>query len=235
MWHRSSRGSERVSSTTSTGGREIGAAVAVCHRGELVVDLAGGVRDRVSGEPYTRETSQSVFSATKGITALAASMLADRGQLDFNATVASSYWPEFGRSGKSGVPVRWLLTDQSGVLGFDRTISLEQLLDWRLVVKLLTAQTPDWVPGSKHGYHSMTYGFLVGEVVRRVTGNALGQYVAREIAGALHGDLFIGLPEDKETRVAPALLPELRGQRPRLPDSGPYAARVLNWISPPSR
>jgi len=159
-------------------------------------------------------------------------MLTDRGQLDLDAPVAS-YWPEFAQAGKSEIPIRWLLTHQSGVLGLDRPISQEQLLDWNLVVELLAAQAPDWKPGSKHGYHSMTYGFLVGEVVRRLTGKTLGQYVAREIAEALQADLFIGLPEDKETCVAPALLPELGGRRPRLPDSGPYAARVLNWISPP--
>jgi CubicO group peptidase (beta-lactamase class C family) len=115
----------------------------------LVVDLAGGLRDHVSGEHYSRETLQPVFSATKGITALAANMLADRRQLDLDAPVAS-YWPEFARADKSEIPVRWLLTHQSGVLGLDRTISLEQLLDWSLVVELLASQAPDWKPGSNH-------------------------------------------------------------------------------------
>jgi CubicO group peptidase (beta-lactamase class C family) len=213
-------------------GQEIGATVAVYHRGKLVVDLAGGLRDPISGKRYSHETLQPVFSVTKGITALAANMLVDRGQLDLDAP-AASYWPEFAQADKSEIPVRWLLTHQSGVLGLDRTISREQLLDWNLVVELLAVQAPDWKPGSKHGYHSMTYGFLVGEVVRRVTGKTLGHYVAREIAEVLHADLFIGLPEDKETSVAPALLPDLGGRRPRLPDSGPCAARVMNWISPP--
>src|SRR5215813_216121 len=213
-------------------GGEIGAAVAVYYRNKLVIDLAGGLRDHVSGEPYSRETLQPVFSATKGITALAANMLADRGQLDLDAPVAA-YWPEFAQADKSEIPVRWLLTHQSGVLGLDRTISLEQLLDWSLVVELLASQAPDWKPGSHHGYHSLTYGFLVGEVIRRVTGQTVGEYVAREIAGPLHADLFIGLPEDKENLVAPALLRELNGRRLALADSGPHAARVLNWISPP--
>ena len=137
-------------------GREIGAAVVVYHRGRLVVDLAGGLRDRVSSKRYSHETLQPVFSATKGITALAANMLADRGQLDLDAPVAS-YWPEFAQAGKSDVPVRWLLTHQSGVLRLDQAISLEQLLDWNLVVELLAAQAPDWQPGSQHGYHSMTW------------------------------------------------------------------------------
>jgi CubicO group peptidase (beta-lactamase class C family) len=213
-------------------GHEVGAAVAVYHRGKLVVDLAGGLRDPASGEPYTHETLQPVFSVTKGITALAANMLADRGQLDLDAPVAA-YWPEFAQAGKSEIPVRWLLTHQSGLLGLDRTISREQLLDWNMVVALLAAQAPDWKPGSMHGYHSLTYGFLVGEVIRRISGHTPGQYVAREIAGPLHADLYIGLPEDRERRVAPALLPALEGQRPKLPDLGSYTARVLNWIVPP--
>jgi CubicO group peptidase (beta-lactamase class C family) len=212
--------------------QEVGAAVAVYYRGVLVADLAAGMCDRLSDRPYSRATLQPIFSATKGITALAANMLADRGQLDLDAPIAS-YWPEFAQAGKFEIPVRWLLTHQSGVLGLSGTISQEQLLDWNLVVELLAAQAPDWMPGSRHGYHSMTYGLLVGEVVRRVSGKSVGQYVLREIAGALDADLFIGLPEDKESSVASALLPELGGQRPRLPDSGPYAARVLNWISPP--
>src|SRR5262249_32908946 len=108
-----------------------------------------------------------------------------------------------------------------------------ELRDWGRVVELRAAQAPDWKPGSNHGYHSVTYGFVVGEVIRRVTGQTVGEYVAREIAGPLGADLFIGLPEDKENRVAPALLPEFGGERPKLPDSGPYAARVFNWITPP--
>jgi CubicO group peptidase (beta-lactamase class C family) len=155
-------------------GREVGAAVAVYHRGELVVDLAAGMRDRTSEIPYSRETLQAVFSITKGVTALAANMLVDQGRLDLDAPVAS-YWPEFAQAGKSKIPVEWLLTHKSGVLGLDRKISLEQLLDWKFVVKLLAAQAPDWEPGSRHGYHSITFGFLVGEVIRRVTGCSVGQ------------------------------------------------------------
>src|SRR6516162_2892258 len=143
-------------------GSEVGAAIAVYHRGSLVVDLAAGMRDRTSDTPYTRETLQAVFSVTKGMTALAANMMVDQGHLDLNAPVAS-YWPEFAQAGKSTIPVEWLLTHRSGVLGLDRKISLEELLDWEFVVKLLAAQAPDWEPGSQHGYHSLTFGFLVGE------------------------------------------------------------------------
>src|SRR5262249_49415852 len=213
-------------------GLEIGAAIAVYHRGKPVVDLASGLQDRASGRRYTRDTLQPVFSTTKGITALAANMLSDRGALDLDARV-SFYWPEFGVAGKSEVPVRWLLTHQSGVLGLDRTVTQEQLLDWDYMVRRLALQAPDWAPGSKHGYHSMTYGFLVGEIIRRVAGLSTGQYVAAEIARPLNADFFIGLPPNQNDRVAPVLSEEKPGQPPRLPDSGPYAARTLNWIAPP--
>jgi len=212
-------------------GLEVGAAVAVYHNGKLVVDLAAGQQDRTSGEPYTRQTLQPVFSVTKGITALAANMLADRGQLDIDAPVAS-YWSEFAQARKSEIPVRWLLTHQSGVIGIDQTVSFEDLLDWTKITQLLAAQAPDWEPGSRHGYHSMSFGFLVGELIRRISGRTAGQFVAREIAGPLNADVFIGLPETGEAEVASMLLPDLGGQQPRLADSGPYANRVLSWISP---
>src|SRR5215469_9984474 len=202
-------------------GLESGAAVTVYCRGKLVVDLAAGVRDRSTGVPYSRDTLQPVFSTTKGITALAANMLADRGQLDLDAPV-SEYWPEFSAAGKGAIPVRWLLTHQSGVLGLDRTISPPELLDWNYVIERIAAQKPDWEPGTKHGYHSLTYGFLVGEVIRRVSGRSVGQYVASEIAGPLGADFFIGLPRNQKPRVS-AYGPESGGQPATPPDSGPYA------------
>jgi CubicO group peptidase (beta-lactamase class C family) len=211
---------------------ELGAAVTIYYRGAPVVDVAAGWHGWYSGIPYSRETVQPILSVTKGITALALNMLADRGQVDLDKPVAM-YWPEFAQANKSDIPIRWLLTHQSGVLGLDRTISLSQLLDWNCVTDLLAAQSPDWVPGSNHGYHSMTYGFLVGEVVRRVTGNTVGQYVSSEIAGPLSADLFIGLPKEELHRVSAAILPAAARDRAVLADSGPYAARSLNWISPP--
>ena len=214
--------------------QELGASVAVYHRGELVVDLASGRCASRSQSKYSRETLQPIFSATKGITAIAANMLVDRGLLDLDAPVVD-YWPEFAQAGKFWIPVRCLLTHESGLLGLDEAISLAQLLDWDVVAEALAAQRPDWESYAQHGYHSMTFGFLVGEVIRRVTGVSVGQYVAREIAGPLKADLFIGLPKAMEARVAPIQLPEVDPRQLRLPDSGPYAARTLNWISPPLR
>ena len=213
---------------------EIGAAVAVYHQGKLVVDLAGGRCARGSPGKYSRETLQPIFSATKGITALAANMLADRGFLDLDAPVVD-YWPEFAQAGKFWIPVRCLLTHQSGLLGLDEPISLEQLLDWYVVVEALAAQRPDWACCAQHGYHRMTFGFLVGEIIRRVTGASVGQYVASEIADPLNADLFIGLPKAMEAKVASVQLPDVDPWQLQLPDSGPYAARTLNWILPPLR
>src|SRR3974390_2084549 len=130
---------------------ELGAAVAVYHRGKLVVDLAGGLCAPGSEIKYSRETLQPIFSATKGITALAANMLSDRGQLDLEAPVVD-YWPEFAQTGKVWIPVRCLLNHQSGVLGCGRTISLEQLLDWYVVVEALAKQRPDWDSCAMPGY-----------------------------------------------------------------------------------
>jgi CubicO group peptidase (beta-lactamase class C family) len=198
----------------------------------LVVDLAGGFRNLVLGEPYSLETLQPVFSVTKGIPALAANMLVDRGQLQLDVPV-SVYWPEFASAGKSEITVRWLLTHQSGLVGLDDPISQEQLLDWKYVVDRLADQRSAWKPGTKHGYHSLTYGFLVGEVIRRVTGFSVGQYVESQIAAPLSADLFIGLPDGMESRISLVLLPKLGPRQRILSDSGPYATRTFNWISPP--
>jgi CubicO group peptidase (beta-lactamase class C family) len=211
--------------------REIGAAIAAYQRGELVVDLAAGFRDLISGDHYSRETLQPVFSVTKGITALAASMLVDQGRLQLDVPVAA-YWPKFAKAGKSDIPVRWPLTHQTGLLGLDEPISQEQLLNWTYVVERLAAQRPTWKPGSKHGNHSLTYGFLIGEVIRRVSGCTVGQYVHSANCCTARADLFIGLPDQLEARVSPVLLPKPGLAPPKLPDSGPYALHTLRWISP---
>ena len=128
--------------------------------------------------PYTDDTLQLVFSTTKGATALCANLLAQRGELDVDAPVAT-YWPEFARGGKGDIPVRWLLCHKAGLPYIDAHVELEDLLAWDPAVEALAAMTPLWEPGQGHGYHAMTYGWLVGEVVRRITGKSLGHLLRR--------------------------------------------------------
>jgi CubicO group peptidase (beta-lactamase class C family) len=145
---------------------------------------------------------QLVFSTTKGATAICANLLAQRGLLDMDAPV-SAYWPEFAQAGKGSMPVRFLLCHQAGVPAIDRRLSPEELQAWTPVAEALAEQTPFWEPGTAHGYHALSYGYLVGEVVRRVTGRSLGTYFAEEVAGPLGLEFFIGLPEQYEERVSP--------------------------------
>ena len=182
---------------------EVGAGFCLYVDGRPVVDLTGGVRD-LDGTPYDESTLQLVFSTTKGATAVCAHLLAQRGELDLDAPV-TDYWPEFGAAGKTDVPVSWLLSHKSGVVDTSETLTLEQALDWDTVTEALAASTPIWDPGTAHGYHAVTYGWLVGEVVRRVSGRDIGTFFQDEIAGPLGLDFWIGLPEEEEPRVSPLI------------------------------
>ncbi|MFD7506804.1 serine hydrolase domain-containing protein [Streptomyces sp. NPDC059850] len=180
---------------------DIGAAVCVYQHGRPVVDLWGGVADAETGRPWTRETLQLVYSATKGATATAAHMLAERGALDLDAPVAK-YWPEFAASGKADIPVRWLLSHQAGLVTLDQPVPLKEALTWHPIAAALAAQRPLWTPGTAHGYHGRTWGWLVGEVIRRVSGRSPGRFFADEIAAPLGLDFFIGLPAGERDRVS---------------------------------
>jgi len=180
---------------------DVGASLAVTRDGALVVDLWGGWADAERTRPWTRETLVNVYSTTKGITALAAAMLADRGQLDTDALV-TGYWPEFGAAGKERIPVRWLLSHQAGLPAVDGEVPPGGALDWMTMIHLLEQQAPAWEPGTKMGYHAVTYGWLVGEVIRRITGKTPGTFVRDEIAGPLGAGFFIGLPESEDARTA---------------------------------
>lgn len=186
---------------------EVGAAVAVYVDGEMVVDLWGGVADTTTGKPYTEDTLQVVYSATKGATAVAANLLVERGVLDMDAPV-TDYWPEFAANSKAEIPVRWLLSHQAGLYALDDRPSRESLTDWALVVDALERQSPLWEPGTRHGYHAVTFGFLVGELVRRITGRTLGTFFHDEIAAPLGLDFWIGLPASEHLRVAPFVAPQ---------------------------
>jgi CubicO group peptidase (beta-lactamase class C family) len=180
---------------------DIGAAVCVYQYGRPVVDLWGGVADPDTGRPWTRDTLQLVYSATKGATTTAAHMLAERGALDLDAPVAK-YWPEFAANGKADIPVRWLLSHQAGLITLDQPVPLNEALAWHPMAAALAAQRPQWTPGTTHGYHGRTWGWLVGEVIRRVSDQTPGRFFADEIATPLGLDFFIGLPAEQRDRVS---------------------------------
>ncbi|MFJ4487285.1 serine hydrolase domain-containing protein [Streptomyces longwoodensis] len=180
---------------------ELGAAVTVIVDGEAVVDLWGGWADPARTRPWQRDTLVNVWSTTKGPVALCAHLLADRGLLDLDAPVAA-YWPEFAAAGKEKVLVRHLLSHRAGLAGLREPHSLEQLCDWEATVARLATTEPWWEPGTRFGYHALTYGHLVGEVVRRVSGLTPGAFLEREVTGPLGVDFTIGLPEKAAGRVA---------------------------------
>ncbi len=180
---------------------DVGAAVCLYRDGRPVVDLWAGVADAESGRAWQRDTVVMVFSTTKGITAVVANLLAERGKLDLDAPVAR-YWPEFAAAGKADIPVRWLLAHRAGLAAVDGELTLQDVLDWDPVVAAIAAQPPSWEPGTQHGYHVRAYGWTVGEVVRRVTGRTLGRYFAEEIAAPLGLDIWVGLPAAEEARCA---------------------------------
>jgi CubicO group peptidase (beta-lactamase class C family) len=182
---------------------EVGATYAFYVEGTRVVDLWGGERpDR--GVPYDGDTLQIVFSSTKGAAAACAHLLAQRGRLDLDAPVVE-YWPEFGQAGKDHIPVRWLLSHQAGLPTIDAVLSREEALAWEPVIHALEVQKPYWEPGTAHGYHALTYGYLVGELVRRTDGRSLGTFFHEEFAEPLGLEFWIGLPEEYEPRVAPMI------------------------------
>ncbi|MQS34180.1 serine hydrolase domain-containing protein [Streptomyces katsurahamanus] len=180
---------------------DIGAAVCVYQDGRPVVDLWAGVADPNTGRSWERDTLQLVYSATKGATATAAHLLAQRGELDLDAPVAE-YWPEFAANGKAEIPVRWLLSHQAGLVALDEPVPLDEALAWHPMTAALAAQRPQWTPGTAHGYHGRTWGWLVGEVIRRVSGRTPGRFFAEEIAAPLGLDFFIGLPAGERDRVS---------------------------------
>ena len=183
---------------------EVGASVCVKLAGETFVDLWGGSADPSSNKPWVEDTITSVWSCTKGATALCAHMLVSRGLLDLEEPVVR-YWPEFGQAGKESIPVKMLLNHQSGVAAISDPIPPGGLYDWEFMVKALEKQEPFWKPGSMHGYHGFTFGWLVGEVVRRVSGKSLGTFFREEVAEPLGLDFWMGLPEAYENRVAPII------------------------------
>ena len=190
-------------------GADVGASFCATVEGETVVDLWGGFADGARTRPWTRDTIINVYSTTKTMTALTALLVADRGELDFDAPVAR-YWPEFAANGKADVKVSHLMSHAAGLSGWKEPITTADLYDWEKVTALLAAQAPYWAPGTAPGYHALTQGYLVGEVVRRITGRSLGTVFREEIAEPLGADFHIGLPASEDGRVA-ELIPPPRG------------------------
>jgi CubicO group peptidase (beta-lactamase class C family) len=217
-------------------GEDLGASLAVNIDGELAVDLWGGWTDEARTVPWTENTITNVFSTTKAMTSLAALVLVDRGELNLDATVAK-YWPEFAARGKEGIKVRQLLSHTSGVSGWDQPITLEDLYDWDKSTALLAAQTPWWEPGTASGYHMLTYGHLIGEVIRRITGQRLGEFLAAHIAGPLGADFHIGLPHSEFHRVANVVPPPAAPVDPTQldPTLDPTSVAFKSWTNPTLR
>jgi CubicO group peptidase (beta-lactamase class C family) len=187
-------------------GADLGASVAITVEGETVVDLWGGWADAERTKPWQKDTIVNVYSTTKTMTALTALLLADRGQLDLDAPVAR-YWPEFAANDKEGVKVNHLLSHSAGLSGWEAKVTTADLYDWEKVTGLLAAQAPFWEPGTASGYHSLTQGYLVGEVVRRITGKSLGTVFREEIAEPLHADFHIGFGPEHDHRVSNLIPP----------------------------
>jgi len=215
---------------------DVGAACAVYHRGRLVIDVWAGLADREEARPWAHDTLQLVFSSTKGMAATCVLRLVERGLVDLDAPIAR-YWPEFAAAGKAAIPVRWALCHKAGVAAIDARLTLDEVLAWDPVVAAIAAQTPNWEPGTKHGYHARSYGWILGELVRRVTGRTLGRFFADEIAAPLGLEFWIGLPESEEARIA-TLIPAPEPEDPQVraflerqmgPDT--LVGRVLNGPS----
>jgi CubicO group peptidase (beta-lactamase class C family) len=213
---------------------DIGASVSVTVNGESVVDLWGGVADPASGRSWEQDTIGTVWSCTKGATALCAHMLVARGALALDAPVAR-YWPEFAKNGKEAITVRMVLAHQAGLAAFSEPIPPDGYCDWDLIVERLAEQAPLWEPGTRHGYHAFTFGHLVGEVVRRITGVSIGTFFRTQVAEPLGLDFHIGLPAEHEARVAPTIPADLPSPGDAIPgfyqvgmtDPASIAAQVL--------
>jgi CubicO group peptidase (beta-lactamase class C family) len=204
---------------------DAGSGLAVYHQGRKVVDLWGGLAVPSTGEPWTERSLTLVFSVTKGLTALCAHMLAEQGLLDLDARV-DEYWPEYGAHGKDVTTVRHALSHRAGVPVVDAVLTPSDLASWTPIIRALEQQRPLWVPGESYGYHALTFGYVVGEVIRRVTGCSVGEYFRRHVAEPLGADTFIGLPEEQEPRVV------LQRSAPAPPEGSEVATMLAELMTP---
>jgi CubicO group peptidase (beta-lactamase class C family) len=208
-------------------GLEVGASFAATINGKFVIDLWAGYADAEKTRPWEANTIVNVYSTTKIMTTLCTLMLVDRGLIDLDAPV-SKYWPEFAQAGKEKIPVKYLLSHSSGLAGWEKIMKMETLYDWSKCVELLAEQKPMWEPGTKSGYHAITFGYLLGELVRRVTGKSLGTFFHEEVASKIDADFHIGFTEDIDPRVAD-LVPPIPAQQEENLDflSNPFFMKAL--------
>ncbi len=172
---------------------EVGAACALYRDGHPLVDIWGGLADPQTGRPWGPETIALVFSAAKGPTATCIHRLVEAGSLDLDRPI-TEYWPEFGCNGKQSITTRMVLSHRAGLAAVDGELTLEEVLAWDPVVEAIARQSPNWEPGSRHGYHARSFGWILGELIRRITGVSAGQYIQREIARPLGLRYWLGLP-----------------------------------------
>ncbi|HEY4343556.1 MAG TPA: serine hydrolase domain-containing protein [Parvibaculum sp.] len=205
---------------------EPGAAIALSVGGHVVVDLWAGWKDRARNEPWRRDTLVNFFSVGKALTSVCALRLVEKGLVDLDQPL-TRHWPEFGAHGREDITLRHVLSHQAGLPAVRAPLADGAMLDWPLMIRALEAETPWWRPGAAHGYHVNTFGYLVGEIVRRVTGATLGALLRNEIAGPLGADVHIGLAPSEHTRVAEYLWPE--GVRPGAPASGLSENALMRW------
>jgi len=208
---------------------EVGASYALVHNEQLVVDIWGGYLNIEGTKLWKKETLVNVYSTTKGMGALAVAILADEGLLDYNERVVK-YWPEFGVEGKQEVTVAQLLSHQAGVCGVSEKITVKDLYDWGKMVHLLAVQKPHWKPGTASGYHAVMWGFLAGELIRRIIGKTLGTYFNEKVVKPLKADFYIGLPDSEMDRVGDMIGPN-RGRVPQKKIDNPPKMPPLYSIS----
>jgi CubicO group peptidase (beta-lactamase class C family) len=202
--------------------RNVGAALCVYVRGRCVIDLHGGAAGH--DKAWSGDTLVNIWSATKGIVAIAVAMLVDEGRLSYDAPIAK-YWPEFAQSGKEHITVAQVMSHQAGLNGFVEPTMVDDLYDWSRVTSHLAAQEPFWRPGEATAYHALTYGFLAGELVRRASGQSIGSFLAARLSGPLKADVFIGVPESERVRIA-RILPPI-GYRSLADGMSPLARRAV--------
>ncbi len=207
---------------------ELGSSLCVFHRGERVVDIWAGHRNRDKTEDWSQDTTIALYSTTKGITGICMAVLVDRGLVAYSDLV-SKHWPEFAQNGKETTTVAHIMSHQSGNPGLRETIKLDDLMNWDLICDLLARQKPYWVPGDNTSYHGWTVGFLAGEIIRRVSGKSVGQFLRDEVAGPLDAQVYIGLPADQEHTVATLYKPHTQHQLPPL--SSPPTSSLPRWAT----